>query len=183
MPPALDGLLEQVDERAAIMEFDAGFDRETADLLAREMVMGRGVVEPLAPAESVGVDHVSLAARMHPLVDLAVRLFGGTPRLIQPEEDPFSTGWGVRAISKRPGNAVCSCGSETWIDVPIHDGQSIRRDCAKCDRFIRHVRWYGKPVGPPDLVPSPPAVVGIPLEPVQESDSLSFLTTAPFAAA
>lgn len=182
IPTIIDPLLEQTDERAAMLEFDAGIDRETADRLAREMVMGRGVVEPLAPAANVGVDHASLAARLHPLVDLAARMVGGTTRLIQPEEDPFSTGWGVKAAATRPENAVCSCGSESWIDVQIHGGQSLRRDCERCGKFIRHVRWHGKPVGPPDAVPPPPAIIGIPLEPVPVSDSLSFLPTGPFAA-
>ncbi|MGD9722623.1 MAG: hypothetical protein AB7O59_14930 [Pirellulales bacterium] len=40
--------------------------------------------------------------------------------------------------------AVCRCGSATWLDVPIHDGQSTRRDCARCGRFIDFSRWYGQ---------------------------------------
>ena len=35
--PTVDALLELVEERAAILEYDAGCDRATADLLAREM--------------------------------------------------------------------------------------------------------------------------------------------------
>ena len=34
------------------------------------------------------------------------------------------------------GKTVCRCGSTTWRDVPIHDGQSVRRDCGRCGRFI-----------------------------------------------
>ena len=168
IPTFIDPLLEQIDERAAMLEFDAGIDRETADRLAREMVMGRGVVKPLAPAATVGVDHASLAARLHPLVDLAARMCGGTARLIQPEEDPFSSGWGVRAAPTRSENAVCPCGSEAWEDVTLHDrdhaGQSVRRDCARCGKFIRHVRWYGRLCGPPPVfegreqVETPPVV-------------------------
>jgi hypothetical protein len=186
LPPVVSALVEEVDERAAIMEFDGNLDHETAERLAGEMLMGRNVFSPVAPAEPVGVDHVALAARLHPLVDAAVQRFGGTVRVISPEEDPFSTGWGVRAVSKRPENAVCPCGSESWEDVTLHDrdhaGQSVRRDCATCGKFIRHVRWYGKLCGPPDAVPPPPAIIGIPLEPVPVSDSLSFLPTGPFAA-
>lgn len=40
--------------------------------------------------------------------------------------------------------AVCRCGSTTWRDVPIHDGQSLRRDCGRCGRFIVFPVWYGK---------------------------------------
>ncbi|OHB70153.1 MAG: hypothetical protein A2V70_14835 [Planctomycetes bacterium RBG_13_63_9] len=32
---------------------------------------------------------------------------------------------------------VCRCGSTVWRDVPIHDGQSVRRDCDNCGRFIK----------------------------------------------
>jgi len=42
---------------------------------------------------------------------------------------------------------VCRCGSTAWRDVPIHDGQSIRRDCGRCRRFLDFVVWHGKPVG------------------------------------
>jgi hypothetical protein len=38
--------------------------------------------------------------------------------------------------------AICRCGSTTWHDVPIHDGRSTRRHCARCGRFIDFSRWY-----------------------------------------
>lgn len=40
---------------------------------------------------------------------------------------------------------VCRCGGATWRDVPIHDGQSVRRDCGRCGRFMEFPVWYGKP--------------------------------------
>lgn len=39
---------------------------------------------------------------------------------------------------------ICRCGSTTWRDTPIHDQQSIRRDCAECGRFLDFPVWYGK---------------------------------------
>jgi TubC N-terminal docking domain len=42
---------------------------------------------------------------------------------------------------------ICRCGSTTWRDVPIHDGQSSRRDCGKCGRFIEFSIWYGNGTG------------------------------------
>ena len=45
------------------------------------------------------------------------------------------------APTQRP---VCRCGSTTWRDVPIHNGQSTRRDCGRCGRFIRFPVWYGQ---------------------------------------
>lgn len=143
VPPALDDLLMQVEERAAILEYDGGLDSETAARLAHEMVMGRGVVEPLAPAETVGVDHASLSARLHPFVDGAVSRFGGTVRLLEPHDDPFATGWRKRETT-RSSSAVCHCGCETWQDVPIHGGRSIRRECTAWGHFIDFPVWYGK---------------------------------------
>jgi hypothetical protein len=40
------------------------------------------------------------------------------------------------------------CGSPEYIDVPIHNGQSVRRDCARCGRFIAFVLWYGRLMQP-----------------------------------
>lgn len=39
---------------------------------------------------------------------------------------------------------ICRCGSITWRDVPIHNGQSVRRDCGRCGRFSDFAIWYGK---------------------------------------
>jgi hypothetical protein len=47
------------------------------------------------------------------------------------------------AASVPTAKPVCRCGSTTWRDVAIHDGQSTRRDCARCGRFIDFSRWYG----------------------------------------
>ncbi len=47
------------------------------------------------------------------------------------------------AVQEKPAKIACRCGSTTWRDVPIHDGQSIRRDCGRCGRFIDFPVWYG----------------------------------------
>jgi hypothetical protein len=47
----------------------------------------------------------------------------------------------------KPAKAVCRCGGTTWRDVPIHGGQSIRRDCGGCGRFLDFPLWYGKDAG------------------------------------
>jgi hypothetical protein len=48
-----------------------------------------------------------------------------------------------RAAPPTQARPICRCGSTTWVDVPIHYGQSARRDCAACGRFIDFSRWYG----------------------------------------
>lgn len=40
-------------------------------------------------------------------------------------------------------DAICPCGSTTWRDVPIHDGNAIRRDCGRCGRFLDFPVWDG----------------------------------------
>jgi hypothetical protein len=49
-----------------------------------------------------------------------------------------------RKAKPRKPDAVCPCGSTQWRDVPIHGGRSIRRDCARCGRFIAFPLWYGR---------------------------------------
>jgi hypothetical protein len=49
--------------------------------------------------------------------------------------------------SDAPAKPVCRCGSTTWRDVPIHGGQSVRRDCGRCGRFLDFPVWYGKHTG------------------------------------
>jgi hypothetical protein len=41
----------------------------------------------------------------------------------------------------------CRCGASVWRDVQIHNGKSVRRDCAGCGRFIEFALWYGEPTG------------------------------------
>lgn len=47
--------------------------------------------------------------------------------------------------------AVCDrCGSDAHVDTTIHEGQSHRRDCARCHRFLGWPRWYGQALSPAD---------------------------------
>lgn len=43
------------------------------------------------------------------------------------------------------------CGSEEHIDVPIHGGRSIRRDCARCHQTKGFSVWKPSPALPPNL--------------------------------
>ena len=44
----------------------------------------------------------------------------------------------------KPGSCK-SCGCVETIDVPLHGGQTIRRDCSQCGAFIGFPRWRRKP--------------------------------------
>ena len=54
---------------------------------------------------------------------------------------------------KPTAKPVCRCGGVAGRDVPIHDGQSLRRDCASCGRFIDFPIWHGKDTGHNDQYP------------------------------
>jgi hypothetical protein len=48
-----------------------------------------------------------------------------------------------RGETHNGGEPTCRCGSTTWRDVPIHGGESVRRDCGRCGRFLDFPVWYG----------------------------------------
>jgi hypothetical protein len=154
-----DDLLHLVDERAAILEFDGGLDRETADRLAREMVLGRDAPTMSAPPDQpivVAVDHQRLAIRTTPYVDQVLRRIPGTVEPADDHPDPFA---GAAPTSVPARSGTCRCGHDDWVQVPIHDGRSIRTDCRHCDRFGWFAVWHGKRQPPPwgddhdDVVP------------------------------
>jgi hypothetical protein len=63
-----------------------------------------------------------------------------------PESAPDLPAPTSEALSK-PAKVICRCGSTTSRDVLIHDGQSVRRDCGRCGKFIEFPVWYGKGTG------------------------------------
>jgi hypothetical protein len=38
------------------------------------------------------------------------------------------------------------CGATETVDQTIHDGRSVRRDCATCGRFRKFTVWNGDPM-------------------------------------
>ena len=147
IPTGVDHLRELLDERSAIMEFDGGLDRETADRLAAEMILGRVSAAPAAIHELVAVDSQSLLARTHPLVDHAARLFGGTALLL-PSESNESEFSGAQSQQPPPSRGKCVCGESDWVEVPIHGGEGARVDCGHCGRFGDFIVWHGKALAP-----------------------------------
>jgi hypothetical protein len=47
------------------------------------------------------------------------------------------------ATQPAEGEACDRCGSTRFVDTPIHEGRSTRRDCALCHRTWGFPRWYG----------------------------------------
>ena len=58
-----------------------------------------------------------------------------------------SPGADAQRAAQKPTGPICRCGSTTWRDVPIHGGQSVRRDCGHCGRFLEFPVWYGNDTG------------------------------------
>lgn len=140
--PEFDDLMALIDERAAIMEHDGGLDRDTADRLAREMVLGRDATA--APPEDdivVAVDHPALHAATLPYPRQVLARISGTARVIDDRDDPFARAR-RRHQPRQPG--VCQCGHDEWVQIRIHGGASVRVDCRHCDRFGWFSVWYGK---------------------------------------
>lgn len=160
-PQDFDALLELVEERAAILEYDGGHDSETADRLAREMVLGRDAATAGDPGGAAvelaaGVDHAGLHARSQPFVAEALKRIPATVRMVAENRDPFAG----RSRGK-PAPGRCQCGADDWGSVPIHGGRSARVECRHCDRYGWWGVWYGKWQPPPwgdpepsDMVPS-----------------------------
>ena len=49
-------------------------------------------------------------------------------------------------LRAEPGR--CLCGSKDFDGVPVHDGLSVRQDCARCKRFVGFGIWYGRTTRP-----------------------------------
>jgi hypothetical protein len=46
-------------------------------------------------------------------------------------------------VSVKSSLRVCTrCGGTEYREVPIHEGRSIRHDCANCGRFLEFSEWY-----------------------------------------
>lgn len=64
--------------------------------------------------------------------------------VLRPPPEPASTQPEPRCEALgTPRKAVCRCGSTKWRDVLIHGGESVRRDCGRCGRFLDFPVWYG----------------------------------------
>jgi hypothetical protein len=124
--------------------------------------------EPAGRTDVVGVDAPALVIRSDRFVSDVLQQVPGTVRVIGAHDDPFSRGWGRPGVKAVPGR--CRCGSEKWVDVSIHGGQSVRRDCARCDRYGGHVVWYGKPL------PWPPATTKQQAVEPDQTARMSFLS-------
>ena len=187
--PAPDDLMDLVDERAAILEYDCGLDRLEAERRAR-MSYGLppqghlGDLKNSVPLQNtaftgdddqhlvVGVDHAAVAARSIPLVAAVLERFPGVVKRVMPAPR-------IVPRSDQPATADrCSCGCADTVAVIIHGGRSTRLDCARCDRFRRFGHWYdrGDDRGP-DL-PVPPSGD---LRAVENNDVVRTVAAGPYS--
>jgi hypothetical protein len=74
----------------------------------------------------------------------------------EPDCDAVSdAGFDTDSIDARSVEIVCPrCGSSDYRDFPVHGGDSIRRDCARCDLCLYYPIWGGTPQPQPaDTIP------------------------------
>ncbi len=68
----------------------------------------------------------------------------GIPEEIAPIEPPEpAASPPPEPAAVETGDACSRCSSTEFRDTPIHDGQSVRRDCAICNRTLGFPVWYG----------------------------------------
>jgi hypothetical protein len=52
----------------------------------------------------------------------------------------------ITAATAAPQGPVCRWHPTSGVvDHLIHRGQSVRRDCAECGKFVAFTVWYGQP--------------------------------------
>lgn len=68
---------------------------------------------------------------------------GPAPKPIDSMDRPPVFHWRRPPATRR--GCCPRCGYREYRDVPIHGGRSIRRDCARCERFLCFPVWYGQP--------------------------------------
>lgn len=133
------------------LEIDAPQNALTPDLSARLKAHKAALLVMLRPAPDlplVNQDDAAAVWQAAPDRLEAERLF---PPDVMESLRAAEVRWGYEpapAVATsdapaKPAKPVCRCGSTSWRDVPIHDGQSMRRDCGLCGRFLDFPIWHG----------------------------------------
>lgn len=122
--------------------FDSIFGDETAGTVAVPLVDASPAVQ-VAAADPGLVDDADPAGGEPDYIYWhcgPIPRYAGSPRpLCSPPAASFDPDRLTRVL-----DCCDRCGSTAFVDVLIHDGQSRRRDCGKCNRFLSFPRWYGR---------------------------------------
>lgn len=125
---------EPTDQEMAILEHlldKRGVKLKVADTGA---LMIRDRAHNLTPDDRAVVEHYRV-----PLAEWLRR-----PPLPAPDLDETARPKRDHATEATDGAARCRrCGSSRYLDVPVHDGASIRRDCAACRLTVGFPLWRG----------------------------------------
>jgi hypothetical protein len=81
------------------------------------------------------------------------------PPEVRPTLQEFEAGMKQDLLTISPVKPLCPCGSTRYVDTPIHGGQSLRRNCLQCGRFLGFPVWYEQ--RQEDLRPDPIPADGI----------------------
>jgi len=121
----------------------------TAPALAQEAIALPSEASGSAPAIGQDQEALSVGSR-HPEKDCPVEA-------VSPAEVEALEGRTQKAASA--SKPICPCGSTRYVDTPIHNGQSLRRNCLQCGRFLGFPVWYEQ--RQEDLRPDPIPADGI----------------------
>ena len=118
-----------------------GTDQEVADelgMLPDTARARRCDLEKAGQVHDSGVTRPSKHGGPHPRPCV---VWVATPHTVNPNVRAAGDDGGHHHTSPQ----ACRCGSQKFLDVRIHGGQSIRRDCARCSRTVGFPIWYGRP--------------------------------------
>ncbi|WP_146449869.1 TubC N-terminal docking domain-related protein [Bythopirellula polymerisocia] len=88
-----------------------------------------------------------LAERMKAHKSELLEILQSVPEAVLSNRD---SGFLKPVTQPQQSRSICRCSGTTWRDVAIHGGQSVRRDCGRCGRFLSFPVWYGKNTGHKD---------------------------------
>jgi hypothetical protein len=137
------------------LTIDAPRDALTPDLVGwQKAEKGELLAVPDSKYESDSVDLANATAVWHAALDLlqgdplfpsdVMEALRNAEVRWATEDSPDVTHGrpkGTDGAEQQLAEPICRCGSTTTVDVPIHSGKSVRRDCG---RFVDFPVWYGK---------------------------------------
>jgi len=99
-------------------------------------------LQPVTPKVSLDSDPIEWTPAIKRNFDSAMRFFENIAEEMS-KHNPDGLGT-IFPESEPMANSCFRCnGTKSYVAV-IHDGESLRRDCAKCGRFVEFATWHDR---------------------------------------
>ena len=92
---------------------------------------------------TVWVARSSVPSPSHPVTPSPSPHSGGRVVVCNQGPPPIGGAHDDAGQGEAPGDRCPKCKGTEFVDVPIHGGRSVRRECRHCHRFLKFVAWYG----------------------------------------